>query len=119
MKASNTAVLIAIVVLLVLASMSLFVVDQRQKAIVFRLGEVVSIKSEPGLYWKLPVIEDVRFFDIRILTVDADQADRFLTSEKKNVLVDLFIKWRISDVQQYYISVGETRHALAIALPRQ
>lgn len=106
MKASNTAVLIAIVVLLVIASMSLFVVDQRQKAIVFRLGEVVSIKSEPGLYWKLPVIEDVRFFDIRILTVDADQADRFLTSEKKNVLVDLFIKWRIADVQQYYISVG-------------
>ena len=106
MKASNTAVLIAIVVLLVLASMSLFVVDQRQKAIVFRLGEVVSIKHEPGLYWKLPVIEDVRFFDIRILTVDADQADRFLTSEKKNVLVDLFIKWRISDVQQYYISVA-------------
>ncbi len=104
MKASNTAVLIAIVVLLVLASMSLFVVDQRQKAIVFRLGEVVSIKHEPGLYWKLPVIEDVRFFDIRILTVDADQADRFLTSEKKNVLVDLFIKWRISDVQHYYIS---------------
>ena len=106
MKASNTAVLIAIVVLLVIASMSLFVVDQRQKAIVFRLGEVVSIKHEPGLYWKLPVIEDVRFFDIRILTVDADQADRFLTSEKKNVLVDLFIKWRISDVQQYYISVA-------------
>lgn len=106
MKASVSVVLIAVVVLLVIASMSLFVVDQRQKAIVFRLGEVVSIKSEPGLYWKVPVIEDVRFFDIRILTVDADQADRFLTSEKKNVLVDLFIKWRISDVQQYYISVA-------------
>ena len=106
MKASFTAVLIAIVVLLVLASMSLFVVDQRQHAIVFRLGEVVSVKTEPGLNWKVPVIEDVRFFDIRVLTVDADQADRFLTSEKKNVLVDLFIKWRISDVQQYYISVG-------------
>jgi len=106
MKASFTAILIAIVVLLVLASMSLFVVDQRQHAIVFRLGEVVSIKTEPGLYWKVPVIEDVRLFDIRIHTVDPDQADRFLTSEKKNVLVDLFIKWRISDVQQYYISVG-------------
>jgi membrane protease subunit HflC len=106
MKASFTAILIAIVVLLVLASMSLFVVDQRQHAIVFRLGEVVSIKTEPGLYWKVPVIEDVRLFDVRIRTVDPDQADRFLTSEKKNVLVDLFIKWQISDVQQYYISVS-------------
>jgi membrane protease subunit HflC len=106
MKTSFTVVLIAIVGLLVVASMSLFVVDQRQHAIVFRLGEVVNVITEPGLNWKFPVIEDVRFFDIRILTVDADQADRFLTSEKKNVLVDLFIKWRISDVQQYYISVG-------------
>jgi len=106
MKASFTVSLIAIVVLLVLASMSLFIVDQRQKAIVFRLGEVVSIKSDPGLYWKLPVVEDVRFFDIRIHTVDADEPERFLTSEKKNVLVDSFVKWRISDVQQYYVSVG-------------
>jgi len=106
MKASLTAVLVVIVLLLVLASMSLFVVDQRQKAIVFRLGEVVSIKSEPGLYWKLPVVEDVRLFDVRIHTVDADEPERFLTSEKKNVLVDSFVKWRISDVQQYYVSVG-------------
>ena len=106
MKASLTAALVVIVLLLVLASMSLFVVDQRQKAIVFRLGEVVSIKTEPGLYWKLPVIEDVRLFDVRIHTVDADEPERFLTSEKKNVLVDSFVKWRISDVQQYYVSVG-------------
>jgi membrane protease subunit HflC len=106
MKTSFAAVLVVLVVLLVLASMSLFVVDQRQKAIVFRLGEVVSIKSEPGLYWKLPVVEDVRFFDVRIHTVDADEPERFLTSEKKNVLVDSFVKWRISDVKQYYVSVG-------------
>jgi membrane protease subunit HflC len=112
MKASLTAVLVVIVLLLVLASMSLFVVDQRQKAIVFRLGEVVSIKAEPGLYWKLPVIEDVRLFDVRIHTVDADEPERFLTSEKKNVLVDSFVKWRISDVQQYYVSVsGDERRA--------
>ena len=106
MKASFSVALVAIVVLLVLASMSLFVVDQRQKAIVFRLGEVVSIKSDPGLYWKVPVVEDVRYFDIRIHTVDADEPERFLTSEKKNVLVDSFVKWRISDVKQYYVSVG-------------
>ncbi len=106
MKASFTAVLIAIAVLLIVGSMSLFVVDQRQKAIVFRLGEVVSIKSESGLYWKIPIIEDVRYFDIRIHTVTAEEPERFLTSEKKNVLVDSFVKWRISDVKQYYVSVG-------------
>lgn len=106
MKASVTVVLIAIVVALVVASMSLFTVDQRQQAIVFRLGEVVSIKTEPGLYWKLPLIEDVRYFDIRIHTVDTEEPERFLTSEKKNVLVDSYVKWRISSVEQYYVSVG-------------
>ncbi|KPK32207.1 MAG: hypothetical protein AMJ66_06965 [Betaproteobacteria bacterium SG8_40] len=106
MKASVTVVLIAIVVALVVASMSLFTVDQRQQAIVFRLGEVVSIKTEPGLYWKLPLIEDIRYFDIRIHTVDTEEPERFLTSEKKNVLVDSYVKWRISSVEQYYVSVG-------------
>jgi len=106
MRASLTVSLIAIVIILVIASMSLFTVDQRQQAIVFRLGEVVSIKTEPGLYWKLPLVEDVRFFDIRIHTVDSEEPERFLTSEKKNVLVDSFVKWRIGDVEQYYISVG-------------
>ncbi|MGD2139675.1 MAG: protease modulator HflC [Burkholderiales bacterium] len=106
MRASITTLLIAIVVVLVLASMTLFTVDQRQQAIVFRLGEVVSIKTEPGLWWKLPMVEDVRFFDIRIHTVDSEEPERFLTSEKKNVLVDSFVKWRIADVQQYYVSVG-------------
>ena len=106
MRASVTAVLVAIVIALVLASMSLFTVDQRQQAIVFRLGEVVSIKTEPGLYWKLPLVEDVRFFDTRIHTVDSEEPERFLTSEKKNVLVDSYVKWRISSVEQYYISVG-------------
>ncbi|MBY0265207.1 MAG: protease modulator HflC [Burkholderiales bacterium] len=91
---------------LVLLSMSLFVVDQRQNAIVFRLGEVVSIKKEPGLYFKLPLLDNVRFFDVRILTIDTPEPERFLTSEKKNVLVDLFVKWRITDVRSYFTSVG-------------
>lgn len=106
MRSSVTATLIAVVIALIVGSMSLFTVDQRQKAIVFRLGEVVSIKTEPGLYWKLPLVEDVRFFDIRIHTVDTEEPERFLTSEKKNVLVDSYVKWRIADVEQYYISVG-------------
>jgi len=106
MRTPLTITLVAIVIVLVIANMSLFTVDQRQEAIVFRLGEVVSIKTKPGLYWKLPLVEDVRFFDIRIHTVDSEEPERFLTSEKKNVLVNSFVKWRIRDVEQYYISVG-------------
>jgi modulator of FtsH protease HflC len=106
MRAGIGTVLVAAVVALILASMSLFVVDQRQNALVFRLGEVVNVKREPGLYFKVPVLENVRFFDIRILTIDSAEPERFLTSEKKNVLVDLFVKWRITDVRQYYVSVG-------------
>ncbi|HET6492304.1 MAG TPA: protease modulator HflC, partial [Burkholderiales bacterium] len=85
--------------------LSMFVVDQRQNALVFRLGEVIDIKKEPGLYFKVPLLDNVRYFDVRILTIDTPEAERFLTSEKKNVLVDLFVKWRITDVRQYYVSV--------------
>lgn len=99
-------VLIGLIGLVVLAGLSLFVVDQRQNAIVFRLGEIVDIKNQPGLYVKIPVLDNVRYFDTRILTFDTAEPERFITSEKKNVLVDLFVKWRIVDVRQYYISVG-------------
>jgi len=105
MKTNISAILIGIVVLLVVASMSLFTVDQRQNAMVFRLGEIVSVKTSPGLYWKLPLVDNVRFFDVRILTLDSDEPERFITSEKKPVLVDSFVKWRIIDVKQYYNSV--------------
>ncbi|WP_374243296.1 protease modulator HflC [Zoogloea sp.] len=92
-------------------SMSLFTVDQRQHALVFQLGEVKGQISEPGLHFKIPLIQNVRYFDKRILTLDTSEPERFITSEKKNVLVDLFVKWRIVDPKLYYISVGgdETR----------
>ena len=99
-------VLAVAVALLIIASLSLFIVDQRQNVIVFRLGEVVRIERNPGLYAKIPLLDNVRYFDTRILTIDSAEPERFLTSEKKNVLVDLFVKWRISDVRQYYVSVG-------------
>jgi membrane protease subunit HflC len=105
MRPTVTSVLIGIVALLVLLSLSLFTVDQRQHAIVFRLGEIVSIKTAPGLFAKIPVFDNVRYFDTRILTFDAEEPERYLTSEKKNVLVDSFVKWRIEDVRQYYITV--------------
>jgi membrane protease subunit HflC len=99
-------VLIAVVVLLVLLSTSLFVVDQRQKAIVFRFGEIVQTINAPGLFAKMPLVDNVRYFDGRLLTIDSAEPERFLTNEKKNVLVDLFVKWQISDVKLYYISVN-------------
>lgn len=106
MNKSTVNILIVVVVALVVLSMSVFVVDQRQNAIVFQLGEVVGVKTEPGLYFKVPVAQNVRFFDSRILTLDTVDPERFITAEKKNVMVDSFIKWRIVDVKQYYISVG-------------
>ncbi len=84
----------------------LFTVDQRQYAIVFQLGEIKEIIKEPGLSFKWPLIQNVRYFDRRILTLDSVEPERFLTAEKKPVLVDSFVKWRIADVRQYYISVG-------------
>ncbi len=92
--------------LLILLAASLFTVDQRQYAIVFQLGEVKEVIREPGLSFKWPMIQNVRFFDKRILTLDSAEPERFLTAEKKPVLVDSFVKWRIDDVKLYYISVG-------------
>ena len=100
------SLLIGLVVLLVVLSGSMFTVDQRQNAMVFQLGEVVSVKKTPGLYFKMPLVQNVRYFDTRILTLDAADPERFITSEKKNVLVDSFIKWRVIDSKQFYVSVG-------------
>ncbi|ANQ84074.1 protease modulator HflC [Azoarcus olearius] len=96
---------------IVLASMSLFTVDQRQYAIVFQLGQVKEVIDAPGLNFKLPLIQNVRYFEKRILTMDTPEPERFITSEKKNVLVDHFVKWRIIDPRLYYESVAgdETR----------
>jgi len=84
---------------------TLITVDQRQNAIVFQLGEVKEVITRPGLDFKWPMIQNVRHFDMRILSYDDIEPMRFITSEKKPVLVDSFVKWRITDVQQYYISV--------------
>jgi membrane protease subunit HflC len=105
MKMGFGALLAIILALIVVASMSLFTVDQRERAIVFRLGEITEIIDQPGLHVKWPLIQNVRFFDRRILTLDTPDPERFITSEKKNVLVDSFLMWRINDVRQYYVSV--------------
>lgn len=100
-------VLAGALALVVLVGMTLFTVDQRERAIVFQLGEVKEVIATPGLHFKWPLIQNVRYFDARILTLDTPDAERFITSEKKNLLVDTFVKWRISDARQYYISVGD------------
>jgi modulator of FtsH protease HflC len=96
------AVLIA---LLLVASSMLFTVDQRQNAIVFQFGEVKEVITTPGLKFKWPMIQNVRVFDMRILGYDDSEPLRFLTSGNRPVLVDSFIRWRIVDVRQYFVSV--------------
>lgn len=105
MKPSVLISLTLLLVVLVALNMSVFVVDQRQTAVVLRLGTIAQVVESPGLQFKIPVIDTVRYFDKRILTIDAPEAERYQTSEKKNVLVDTFVKWRIVDVRQYFIAV--------------
>lgn len=106
--------------LIVLAFSCLFVVDQRQSAVVFALGEIKRVITEPGLYVKLlPPFQEVRYFDKRTLTYDSDEIDRFITSEKINILVDSFVKWRIVDPRQFFVSVGHNPLAAQDRLGRQ
>ncbi|GAB6043917.1 protease modulator HflC [Endothiovibrio diazotrophicus] len=97
--------LFGLAALALLLSFSMFTVNEREKAIMFRLGEIVRTDFAPGLYFKIPFINNVRTFDGRILTLDADP-ERYLTVEKKNVSVDAFIKWRIDDVANFYRATG-------------
>src|SRR5947207_5333799 len=98
--------LAAVLILLgLLISGSLFTVDQRQNAIVFQLGEVRDVITKPGLHFKIPLIQNVRAFDMRILTYDDAEPLRFLTQGNRPVLVDSLVKWHILDARQYYVSV--------------
>jgi membrane protease subunit HflC len=98
-------VFVALFIALMLLSSTVFVVDQRKYAIVFALGEVREVISEPGLHFKLPPpFQNVVYLDKRILTLDTPDAERFTTAEKKNILVDSFVKWRIADPRQFFVS---------------
>jgi modulator of FtsH protease HflC len=89
------------------ASSTIFVVDQRQFAIIFALGEIKEVVSKPGLYFKLPPpLQNVVYVEKRILTIDTPDADRFITSEKQNVVVDTYVKWRVVDPREYWVSVA-------------
>ncbi len=97
---------IVVLLILIILVMSAYTVDQRQAAIKFRLGEVRAIQKEPGLYFKLPMIENIRVYDTRIQTLDTKDSERIQTKEKNNVLVDSYVKYRIVDFQQFYVSTG-------------
>ncbi|MDE2089708.1 MAG: protease modulator HflC [Gammaproteobacteria bacterium] len=96
---------LALLALLALGSLSVFTVSEHQDAILFRTGKAVRTNFGPGLYFKIPFVNTVQKFDGRILTLDMKPA-HFLTAEKKDVLVDAFIKWRIADVAEYYTALG-------------
>ena len=90
-----------------LISSCLFIVDQRQFALVFALGEIKKVVNEPGLYFKLPQpLQNIIYLEKRTLTIDTPDADRFITKEKQNVVVDTYVKWRIDDAKLFYTSVA-------------
>lgn len=97
----GTGVLAAVALALLLGSMSVFTVDERELAIKFRFGEIVESDFAPGLHFMIPFINNVRKYPRQVLTFTNPQ-EMFLTAEKKNLLVDFFVKWRIVDVDQFY-----------------
>ena len=104
---------IGFIALIYVLSSSIFVVDQRKFAVVFSFGQIVRVIENPGIQVKMPApFESVRFFDRRILTIDNPEAERFITAEKKNLLVDSYVKWRIVDPRKFFISFkGDERLA--------
>lgn len=104
-------IVVLALVLLVTGAFSMYQVAEWEKAILFRLGEIVKTDVQPGLHFKVPFVNNVRKFDGRILTLDVEP-ERFLTVEKKNVIVDSFVMWRIADAKRFYTAVmGDERNA--------
>ncbi|HET9339224.1 MAG TPA: protease modulator HflC [Casimicrobiaceae bacterium] len=104
-------VLAVVVAAILVLSQSVFTVAQTQSAIKFQLGEVIEVITDPGLHFKLPVVQNVKYFDRRNLTLDIPEPDRVTTSEKKPLLVEFVVLWRINDVRRFYVSVGGDEEA--------
>jgi len=106
MNQSKLVALLGLILVVVLTVIStVYTVDEREKVIVVRLGQVLRYDDTSGVHLKAPFLDNLRYFDSRILTLDADPQP-FLTKEKKYVLVDSFVKWRIVDALKYYLTVG-------------
>jgi membrane protease subunit HflC len=101
------SIVVAAAVVLSLLASSVFVVDQHRYAVVYALGELREVIKEPGLRFKLPPpFQNVIYLDKRLQTLDTSDGERFLTAEKKDLVVDAFVKWRINDPRQYLIAIG-------------
>ena len=108
-------IIAAFALVLVLAAKSLFIVYPWQVGLVLQFGEIVSAKTAPGLYAKAPW-QSLRLFDSRVLTIDAEDPDRYITAEKENLLVDSFVKWRIVDPAKFYERLIGSESAAAARL---
>lgn len=97
--------LMGVVAFIIVVLSTMFTVSERERALLFRFGEIVRDDYKPGLYFKIPMIENVRKFDSRVLTLDSEP-EEYLTSEKKNVIVDSFVKWRIDNVASFFTATG-------------
>jgi len=97
--------IILAVIVVAIGSSTVYYVDEREKAIVFQFGEIVRSNDEPGIHFKAPLINNVKFFDSRVQTMDSDP-ELYLTREKKNLVVDSFVKWRITNAANYYTRLG-------------
>ncbi len=111
MRKMNALAILALVVV-GLAKLCLYTVGEREYALVFMLGELTEVVSKPGLRVKLPApLQNVVYLDKRILTMDTPEADLVQTSEKKNLLIDSFVKWRIEDARSYWVSFQGSERA--------
>ncbi|MCB2038938.1 MAG: protease modulator HflC, partial [Ottowia sp.] len=108
----------SILVVLAFLSATFFVVDQRQFGVVFQLGEIKKVVTEPGLNWKMPVVQNVSYIDKRLLTLESTDVEPTLTAEKQRVVIDWYVRWRISEPQQYIRNVGLNEAAGALQLNR-
>ena len=106
----------SILVALAFLSATFFVVDQRQFGVVFQLGEIKKVVTEPGLGWKIPLVQNVSYIDKRLLTLESSDAEPTLTAEKQRVVIDWYVRWRISEPQQYIRNVGLNESAGALQL---
>jgi len=104
-QGKGLGIIILLGAVLILGAFSIFTVNEREKAILLRLGEIETTDFAPGIHFKIPFINNVRKFDGRVLTMDA-QPETFLTVEKKNVVVDAFVKWRIADESKFFTAMG-------------
>ncbi len=105
MSGRQMSILIGLVVLLAIVSNSIYVVNERERAVLLKFGEVVSTDIQPGLHFKIPVVNDVRRFESRLITLDSSP-QRYLTAEKKALIVDSYVKWRVADAGRFYTATG-------------